>query len=88
MILYFICLPKYFLKEFFTTMVIDDDSNINNQDHEKLINELDELMKENGNLETVVQEYKDIDIPIYQGIRFRYLVKINIIFLIMKKCLV
>ena len=56
----------------------------NKQGHGKLINELDELIKKNENLETVVQEYKDIDIPIYQGIRFRCLVKINIIFLIMK----
>jgi len=51
---------------------MNDDLNINKQVHEKLINELDELMKDNENLETVVQEYKDIDILIlYQGIRFR-----------------
>jgi len=60
------------------------DPNINKHGHEKLVNELDELMKENEHFETVVQEYKDIDIPTYLGIRFRYLVKINIIFLIMK----
>jgi len=66
-------------------IVIMDDPNINKQDHEKLINELDELMEENDNLGTEVQEYKDIDIHIYQGIRFRHLVKINIIFLTMKK---
>lgn len=51
-------------------MVIDD-SNANKQEHEKLINELDELMKVNENLGTENQEYKGIEI--YQGIRFRYL---------------
>jgi len=37
-------------------MVIDDDPNINKQDHEQLINELDEFLKENEYLERVVQE--------------------------------
>lgn len=57
----------------FATIFIVDDPN------EKLINEHDELMKDNDNLGIEVQEYKDIKVW-----NIEYLVK-NSIILIMKK---